>query len=93
MAYKLIAVDLDDSLLGSDIKISPRNHEALVKAMDKGVLVTIATGRMFRSAVVFARQLGLDVPIITYQGGLVKSAFSNNILYNQTLRLDISKNC
>ena len=91
MAYKLIAVDLDDSLLGSDIKISPRNHEALVKAMDKGLLVTIATGRMFRSAVVFARQLGLDVPIITYQGGLVKSAFSNNILYNQTLRLDISK--
>ena len=75
MAYKLIAVDLDDSLLGSDIKISPRNHEALVKAMDKGVLVTIATGRMFRSAVVFARQLGLDVPIITYQGGLVKAHF------------------
>ena len=59
MAYKLIAVDLDDSLLGSDIKISPGNHEALIKAMDQGVLVTIATGRMFRSAVVFARQLGL----------------------------------
>ncbi|HZJ82765.1 MAG TPA: Cof-type HAD-IIB family hydrolase [Clostridia bacterium] len=91
MSYKLIVVDLDDSLLGSDLKISPKNHEALVQAMDQGVLVTIATGRMFRSAVVYARQLGLDVPIITYQGGLIKSTFSNKVLYNQTLGLDVSK--
>lgn len=89
MNYKLIAVDLDDSLLGSDLQISARNREALTKAMEKGVLVTIATGRMFKSALVYAHQLGLDVPIITYQGGLIKNAFSQDVLYNKTLPLDI----
>lgn len=87
--YKLIAVDLDDSLLDSDLQISAKNKEALTDAMEKGVLVTIATGRMFKSALVYAQQLGLDVPIITYQGGLVKNAFSKDVLYNKTLPLDI----
>lgn len=87
--YKLIAVDLDDSLLGSDLQISTRNKEALIKAMEKGVLVTIATGRMFKSAIKYAQQLELDVPIITYQGGLIKNAFSQDVLYNKTLSLDI----
>ncbi len=90
MNYELIAVDLDDSLLGSDLNISLRNKEALIKAMDLGVLVTIATGRMFRSALPYAHQLNLDVPIITYQGGLIKNAFSGDVLYNKTLPMDIS---
>lgn len=89
MEYKLIAVDLDDSLLGSDLQISDRNKEALIKAMEKGVLVTIATGRMFISALKYAQQLELDVPIITYQGGLIKNAFSQDVLYNKTLPLDV----
>ncbi|MFY9176817.1 MAG: Cof-type HAD-IIB family hydrolase [Caldicoprobacterales bacterium] len=91
MNYKLIAVDLDDSLLGTDLEISNRNKEALIKAMEKGVLVTIATGRMFISALRYAHQLGLDVPIITYQGGLIKNAFSKDVLYNKTLPMDICR--
>ena len=91
MNYKLIAVDLDDSLLSTDLEISNRNKEALIKAMEKGVLVTIATGRMFISALRYAHQLGLDVPIITYQGGLIKNAFSKDVLYNKTLPMDICR--
>ena len=91
MDYKLIAVDLDDSLLGSDLTISARNREALINAMEQGTLVTIATGRMLRSALPYARQLGLDVPIITYQGGLIKNAFSGEVFYNQTLSIEISQ--
>ncbi|MBE3101157.1 MAG: HAD hydrolase family protein, partial [Firmicutes bacterium] len=50
MDYRMIVVDLDDSLLGNDLKISKENKKALKSAMDKGLLVTIATGRMLSSA-------------------------------------------
>ncbi|NLJ41752.1 MAG: HAD family phosphatase [Clostridiales bacterium] len=89
MSYRLIAIDLDDTLLGTDLKISPKNREAILAAVEQGVQVTIATGRMYISAVNFAVELGLDIPLITYQGGLIKESNSGDILYNQTLPVDI----
>lgn len=87
----MIAIDLDDSLLGNDLMVSPKNKEALYKAIDQGVIVTIATGRMYISALVYAKQLGLDVPLITYQGGLIKSALSGKVLYDKSVPIDISR--
>ena len=84
-------MDLDDTLLGGDLRISQGNKDALIKAMDKGVLVTIATGRMYRSAVSYAKELGIKTPIISYQGGYVKSISSKDALYSQTLSLDTAK--
>jgi len=72
MNYKLLALDLDDTLLGDDYAISPRNLEALRKAALMGVKITLATGRMFRSALPYARQIGVELPIITYHGALIR---------------------
>ena len=47
---KLLALDLDGTLLDSKGKISPENRTAIRRAEDLGVLVTIATGRRFRDA-------------------------------------------
>ncbi|MDA8337016.1 MAG: Cof-type HAD-IIB family hydrolase [Peptococcaceae bacterium] len=69
---RLLAVDLDDSLLGSDLGVSPRNREALAVCKRAGVRVVLATGRMYRSAERIALELGLDDPVIAYQGALVK---------------------
>jgi hydroxymethylpyrimidine pyrophosphatase-like HAD family hydrolase len=46
MKFKLIASDLDDTLLDGQGFISPRTKEAIKKAREKGVYVTLATGRM-----------------------------------------------
>jgi HAD superfamily hydrolase (TIGR01484 family) len=78
--YKLIAVDMDDTLLDNSIQISPRTREVLQKSVAQGVKVTIATGRMYCSALPFARQLGLNVPLITYNGALIKNSLSGEIL-------------
>ena len=51
MNYKLIAVDLDDSLLGSDLQISARNREALTKAMEKGVWLQLLQAECFTALV------------------------------------------
>ena len=59
MAIKLIAIDLDDTLLNNQQQLSLRTCEVLGKVMKSGVAVTIATGRMFQLALPFARQLKL----------------------------------
>ncbi len=87
MNYKMIVVDLDDSLLGKDLKISPANKKALLSAVDKGLMVTFATGRMFRSTLPFIRDLSLNVPVITYQGALIKNALTEETLLKIPLSL------
>ncbi len=90
MDYKMLVLDLDDSLLGSDLKISSRNEEALLAAIQKGVLVTIATGRMFSSTIPYVEQLGIDIPIITYQGALIKNALSHKTLLHIPIEWEVS---
>ena len=76
---RLIAMDMDDTLLNSQLEISSRTRQALAKARRQGVAVTIATGRMFRSAWPYAQSLELTVPLITYNGALIKSAVTGNV--------------
>lgn len=81
MAIKLVAVDLDDTLLDSGLQIAPSCLEAIRQVQKLGIKVTLATGRMYRSALPYARQIKADLPLITYQGALVKSSYSEEILY------------
>ncbi|HEY2866634.1 MAG TPA: HAD-IIB family hydrolase, partial [Pyrinomonadaceae bacterium] len=53
-----------------------RNREAIRAAENKGVLVTIATGRRFRDARPVGVELGLNAPLITHNGALLKYADS-----------------
>ncbi len=71
---KLLALDLDGTLLDSHGAISAANIEAIRHAEEKGVLVTIATGRRFRDARPVALEIGLNAPIVTHNGALVKFA-------------------
>ena len=45
MAYKMIVLDLDDTLLRDDQTISPRTKDALMRAQAEGVKVVLASGR------------------------------------------------
>jgi len=73
---KLLALDLDGTLLNSRGKISKENKQAIRKAEEKGVLVTIATGRRFRDARPVALEIGFNAPIVTHNGALLKFAES-----------------
>ncbi|WCK56214.1 Cof-type HAD-IIB family hydrolase [Aneurinibacillus sp. Ricciae_BoGa-3] len=89
--YKMIAIDLDDTLLNDDLMISPGTVKAIQEAVKQGVVVTIATGRMFPAARPFARQLGLNVPLITYQGALIKDMEEKHVMYERLVSPDISR--
>lgn len=73
---KLLALDLDGTLLDSKGKISDENKSAIRKAEEKGVLVTIATGRRFRDARPVALEAEFNAPIISHNGALLKYAQS-----------------
>jgi Cof subfamily protein (haloacid dehalogenase superfamily) len=85
MSIKLIAVDLDDTLLDKTVSVSPRTRDVIRQAIARGIVVTIATGRMFCSAARIAGQLELDIPIITYNGAMIKSCLSEEVLYHQPI--------
>lgn len=90
LPIKLIAVDIDDTLLNPDNVISRRNAEVIRQAQEQGITVTIATGRMYCSARPFAQQLGIDVPLITYNGALIKNSLSGDVLHFQPIKPDIA---
>jgi hypothetical protein len=88
---KLAAIDLDDTLLRDDLTISQFSRDILQQVQKAGVTVTLATGRMLPSALPYAEQLGFDVPLITYQGALIKNAFSGEVFYSRPLPEEVSR--
>ncbi len=90
MAIKLVAVDMDDTLLDGTLKVSSRTSEAIDKAHEQGVFVTICTGRMFSSALPFAQKLNMKAPIITYNGGMIRSALTKEMLFHKTIAPDVA---
>ncbi|MDF2630604.1 MAG: hydrolase [Symbiobacteriaceae bacterium] len=72
MSIRLICLDLDGTTLRRDGTVSARTLAALRRAMAAGATVAIATGRIFGSAVIFGRQLGINGPIICSNGAVVR---------------------
>lgn len=70
---RLVAVDMDGTLLAPGSRLPDEAAAALHAARQAGATVVLATGRMFRSAVAWAERLGLQGPIIAYNGALVRT--------------------
>ena len=74
MPIRLLALDLDGTLLNSKGELTERNRGAIDQARECGVRVAVVTGRRFRDARPIALELGLDVPLIAHNGALTKHA-------------------
>lgn len=71
---KLIAVDLDGTLLNTDHLLSERNEKAIKAALAQGVQVVLATGKTFFAASQLVKRLGIQGPSICVQGTAVYNA-------------------
>ena len=74
MPIRLLALDLDGTLLNPRGRLTDRNRQAITEARQCGVRVALCTGRRFRDARPIALELGLDVPLISHNGALTKHA-------------------
>lgn len=87
---RLIAVDLDDTLLEADLTLAEGTVAALKEAAKRGVKVVIATGRMYRSALPFAERLELDGYLITYNGALIRHV-DGQTLWHKPVPAELAK--
>lgn len=82
----MITIDLDGTLLRSDGSVSDRTVRTLQAVRDKGVVVAIATGRMYQTARPYGERLGLgDSPLLLFAGGLIETLESKKILFQQVI--------
>jgi len=86
---ELLALDVDGTLIDEFLSIPDRIREAVLQVHQRGVTVTLATGRMFQSATPFARELEIEAPLICYQGGLIQAPNARKPLYRATMDRDI----
>ena len=87
---RLVALDLDGTLIGEDLTLRPRVREAVATAQAQGIAVTIVTGRMFAAAKPFAQALGVRGPIVCYQGAAIYDATTGATLRETCVHQDVT---
>ena len=86
--YKMLVLDLDDTLLRDDYTISARNKDLLFQAQNLGIKVVLASGRPTPAMYQFAEQLKLahyDSYMISFNGAVVTSMKNNEVLFETSL--------
>ena len=84
----MICIDMDGTLLNSKHEVSERNKKAIKEAIKKGIVVAITTGRIFKSAKIYADLLGIETPIVASNGGFIKEQDKQEIIYKSALTYD-----
>lgn len=90
-AYKMLVLDLDDTLLRDDYSISDHTRNRLIEAQEKGVKVVLASGRPTPAMMRYADELQLahyDSYMISFNGGVVTSMKNNLPLFETSLTRD-----
>lgn len=88
--FKLIACDMDGTLLGPDHRLSSRTIQTMKAVSQKGVTVLLATGRIMSTVKPHLEQLGIPGIVVSHNGALVKDAWTGHIYEHQTLPLDVA---
>ena len=89
--YKLVAIDMDGTLLNGERKISPENYEAIQKARENGVKVVLASGRPLVGFKRYLEELNLvseEDYVVAFNGAIVQSSGGNKIISKTTLDLE-----
>lgn len=93
LPYKMIVLDLDDTLLNDEHSLSKRNKEALMAAQELGVKVVLASGRPTFGMVSIAKDLQLDQYgsyILSFNGSKIINAKTNEEIFNSTISSDMA---
>ncbi len=89
--YKLLALDIDGTLLKTDGTVCDSTLESLERVKKENVLVTISTGRPIQGVYQYIELLNLKAPIITYNGAMIIDSKTNNVIYEQQLNREDAK--
>jgi hypothetical protein len=85
----LIALDLDGTIVSMQLKVDPRDLEALDRARTAGWVVVACTGRPFPGALPWVRHLGMTDPFVCYQGAQIRG-LDGSVLWDRGLAHDVA---
>ncbi len=88
-SIKLLAIDIDGTLLNPQKQITPRTRTAIQAARAAGVVITLATARRYRNTAPIAAELEIDVPLVLCDGALLMQG--DNILATQLLNAVVAQ--
>jgi Cof subfamily protein (haloacid dehalogenase superfamily) len=91
MQYKMLVLDMDDTLLTDDHKISELNKKVLLEAQAQGVYVVLASGRPTSAMTAYAKELELDLNdsyIISFNGAIISTVKDDLVLFEQKLTVE-----
>jgi Cof subfamily protein (haloacid dehalogenase superfamily) len=88
---RLVALDLDGTLVGPDLTIRPRVRAAIAAVRERGVAVTIVTGRMLAAARPYALELGIDGTVVCYQGAAIFNVTTGQVVQMTPVRQDVTR--
>ena len=88
--FRILALDVDGTLLGPDGTLRPRTRDAVARAAAAGIRPVLCTGRRYRRARPIARQLGLDAPLVCNSGAIIKDPATHRTLWRADLDPDVA---
>lgn len=88
--YRMLALDLDGTLLMPDLTIPDAVRRGIGELIDRGVIVTLSTGRMYPTAARYAEELGIKYPLICYNGAVLR-ACGETAVYAEPVPLDVQR--
>lgn len=87
--YRLVALDMDGTILTSDGSVSRRVTRAIRTARERGVVVALATARRWTGAAPYAAELGLDGTMIIYDGAMARTFPHGTVEMARTLDSEV----
>jgi hypothetical protein len=81
MSFRLLAIDIDGTLVNSRDELTRATRDALARASRAGIRVVLATGRRYSRTLHLVEPLGIEVPLVTASGALVKDPLDHRTLY------------
>ncbi|MCD6506704.1 HAD family phosphatase [Candidatus Poribacteria bacterium] len=89
--YRLIAIDLDGTLLTSDKRITQRTRKALHSAVEMGMLVVICTGRGLPQSTEVLRGIDICMPLVLHNGAMIAEYPTGKVIGSFPLRMDLAR--
>lgn len=87
--YKMIAIDIDGTLLNSKNELTPKTIEVLKKASESGVYIVLTSGRISDNVMNFCMQIGADKYLISENGASIINLQTNEIIYTNYMSKEV----
>jgi Cof subfamily protein (haloacid dehalogenase superfamily) len=91
MNYRLIALDIDGTLLNDHHELTPRVRGAVRAAVEQGAVIVLCTGRGTTSALPVLQELGLKGTLITHNGASVVDSETRQVLYDTVILPELAE--